>query len=162
MPMKKKSCTIDGVYYESMSAATKVLGMGVPGIKRRLRSSNFPGYVSKHYTKIKRKKPTAPKSCTINGVTYPSLTAAATQLKMKAATLSNRLRSFDYPDYICADLPKVEKPIKYNYVVNGKKYRAMQEIADLEGVTREWIRQKLNSPRHPGYQRLQKNSQQED
>ena len=154
MPRKRQPCTIDGVRYESESAATKALDLNLITLRTRLRSSNFPGYTSKHHRKVKRGKQTTPKVCTIKGVEYASVTAAAKSLKMNANTLSNRLKSFNYPDYVCADIPKISKPVKYSYTVNGEKYRTLQEIGNVEGLTRERIRQKMNSPKHPGYQRL--------
>lgn len=154
MPRKKQPCTVNGVRYESESAATKALDMNLVTLRTRLRSSNFPEYASKHHRKIKRGKKIAPKDCSIKGVEYPSITAAARKLKMNANTLSNRLKSSNYPDYVCAGIPKVSKPVKYGYTVNGRKYRTLQEIGDMEGLTRERIRQKMNSPKHPAYQKL--------
>ena len=70
-------------------------------------------------------------------------------------TISYRLKSPNYSDYVSADIPKEPpKPVKYNFMVNGKKYRTMQEIGDEEGVTRERIRQKMNDPKYRGYRRL--------
>ena len=155
MPRKRHPCTVDGIRYESEMAATKALGVHLVTLRSRLRSSNFPGYISKHHPKVKRRKTTVPKSCSIKGVEYASITAAAEKLKMNAATLSNRLKSSNYPDYVCADIPKEPpKAIKYSYAVNGKKYRTLQEIGDVEGLTRERIRQKMNSPKYSGYQRF--------
>ena len=155
MPRKRQPCTIDGVRYKSEYAAAKALGMGVMLLKRRLASSNFPNYISKHRTKVKRQRMIASKiSCTIKGVEYASISDAAKKFKVNAFKIYNRLKSFDYPDYICADIPKVAKPTKYRYMANGKKYSSLQEIADMEGITRERIRQKMNSPSHLGYRRL--------
>ena len=152
MPVKKFPCTIDGIDYESESAAAKALGIEIMFLRHRLRSSNFPEYTSRHHPKKHRRKKFIP--CSVAGIEYGSIGLAASELGLSSALLRNRLASFDYPDYVCADLPKVEKPIKYSYTVDGKKYRTLQEIADLEGVTREWIRQKMNNPKYSGYRRL--------
>lgn len=152
MPVKKQPCTIDGVNYESKSAAARALGIYVGVLKNRLNSSNFPEYVSKHHKKIKHTKNTAPMPCTIKGIEYPSITNAARELRESPNTIYNRLISFNFPDYVCADIPK--KTPKYSYTVNGKKYGTLQEIADAEGVTKERIRQKMNSPKYPKYQRF--------
>ena len=110
---KKKSCTIDGVHYPSIYAASKAFGTRETVIMRRIRSSNFPGYVSKHYPKVKRRMRIAPKRCTIKGVEYVSINAAVRKLKIQKDTLSNRLRSSNFPDYVCADIPKKpSKPLK--------------------------------------------------
>ena len=152
MPVKKQPCIIDGFRYESESAAARDLGIDIMLLRFRLRSSNFPNYTSKHHKKLKRKISSTP--CVIRGVEYASIIDAAKKFRVTAPTISYRLRSCNYPDYICADIPKVVKPIKYRYTVDGKKYRNLQEIADIEGLTKERIRQKINSPKHPSYQRL--------
>lgn len=154
MPVKKKSCTVDGIRYESESVAAKALGVDVGVLKIRLRSSNFPNYTSKHRPKVKRRKKVVSTSCTIQGVKYVSVADAARKLGKSATTIFKRLRSFDFPDYVSANVPKIAKPIKYNYTVNGRNYRTLQEIADEEGLTRERIRQKVNDPKYSGYRRL--------
>ena len=154
MPIERKPCTIDGVRYKSEYAAAKSLGIGVTLLKTRLDSSNFPGYTSKHHKKIKRRKRITSIFCTIEGVEYTSVSGAARKLGRSTALIFRRLKSFDHPDYVSAEIPKVSKPIKYSYKVRGKKYRTLQEIGDMEGLTRERIRQKINSPKHSDYKRL--------
>lgn len=160
-PFKKRDrktqrpCCIDGIEYKSMKAASTALGISITGLRTRLRSSNFPEYISKHHPKIQHKKVAI--SCSIRGIEYASITDAARRLKISYTALSNRLSSCNYPDYVCADIPKKSrKPLKYSYVVNGKKYRTLQEIADMEGVTREWIRQKMNNPSYRKYKRFER------
>lgn len=156
MPRKKKPCVIDGISYESQHEASIALGLSVPLLKNRFASSNFPNYKSGYHRKGKRKTRRGRKiSCTIKGVKYSSLTAAAKKLKVSPPTITVRLKSSDYPDYVSADIPKEPpKPVQYNFIVRGKKYRTMQEIGDMEGVTRERIRQKMDDPKKPEYQRL--------
>lgn len=157
MPKKGHSCTIDGIRYVSESEAARDLGIALMGLRSRLCSSNYPGYKSKYHKKIRRRKHIGPISCTIKGVQYGSISKVARKFKRSCNLIFNRLKSFDYPDYICEDIPKVPKPykpIKYRYKVGGKKYRTLQEIADVEGVTKERIRQKMNDPHHKGYKRL--------
>lgn len=154
MPVKKKPCTVDRIRYESESAAAKALGIYVGVLKIRLRSSNFPNYTSKHHPKVKRRKKTVSTSCTIQGTKYASVADAARKLKKGAGVIFKRLRSFDFPDYVSASIPKIAKTIKYNYTVNGRNYRTLQEIADEEGLTKERIRQKMNDSKYSGYRRL--------
>ena len=144
---------MDGIDYESESAAARDLGINLMALRARLRSSNFPGYASRYHTKAKRRKMLSKMiRCKIKGGEYISVSAAARKLKKRPATIFKRLRSFNFPDYVCAEIPG--KIPKYSYTVNGRKYRTLQEIADVEGVTREWIRQKMNSPKYPNYQKL--------
>lgn len=152
----QRPCNVDGIDYESEGVAARTLEINVTALRSRLRSSNFPEYTSKYHTKVKRRKMLSKRiRCSIKGVEYISVSAAARKLKKRPATIFKRLRSFNFPDYVCTDIPK--KPLKTpkcSYTVNGKKYRTLQEIADMEGVTRERIRQKMNNPKHSGYQRL--------
>ena len=149
----QKPCNIDGIDYESESKAAKSLGINLMALRSRLRSSNFPEYKSKHHKKVQRRKMLSKRvRCTIKGVEYISVSVAARKLGKSPTTIFKRLRSFNFPDYVCVDIPK-ESP-KYSYTVNGKKYRTLQEIGDMEGLTRERIRQKMNSSSHPEYRRL--------
>ena len=152
MPVKRQPCTIEGVHYESESVASRALGIHLNTMRSRFRSSLFPEYVSEYHKKRKCTKKTFSIPCTIEGVEYPSITNAARVLGKRPSTISNRLISFNYPDYVCAELPK-QKP-KYTYKVNGKRYKTLQEIADAEGVTKERIRQKMNNPKKTEYQRF--------
>ena len=152
MPPKKKPCTIDGTEYESQHAAARALGIHVTLLKARIASSNFPNYTSRHHRKIK-KKPGGRVSCTIKGVKYASATAASKKFKVSANTILVRLKSSKHPDYVSPDVSK-NPPKPPRYKVNGKNYYSLQEIADTEGVTKEWIRQKMNNPRKPEYQRI--------
>ena len=148
-PYIRYPCTIDGVYYESEKAAAVALGLYTSGLKRRLRSPNFPEYVSKYRPKEYRR---ASVSCSVAGVEYRSIGDAARDLGIHYGEMKRMLVSPDYPDYICDKYPK-KFPKKYSYTVNGKKYRTLREIADLEGVTGEAIRYKMNNPKKPEYQK---------
>lgn len=150
MAIAKYPCTVDGVEYKSEYAAAKALGINVSSLRARLISSSYPEYTSRHYQKKDRRKLFI--SCRIDGVEYPCISAASRELKMSGHALKRRLASFDYPNYICADIPKKPaqaKPLKYT--VRGKLYRTLQEIANVEGLTRERIRQKMNNPSFPDY-----------
>ena len=152
--MKKRSCRIDGIDYESEHAAARVLGLNVPTLLNRLRSSNFPEYTSKYHRKIQRKRGSRIR-CNIMGIEYDSISDASIKLEIPFGVVSRRLQSFDYPDYICADKPKQSKPvIQPRYAVNGDKYNTLGEIAEREGLTQERIRQKMNSFSYPEYRRL--------
>ena len=150
MATAKYPCTVDGVEYKSEYAAAKALGINVSSLRARLLSSSYPEYNSRYYQKKNRRKFFI--SCRIDGVQYPSISAASKELGMSGHALKRRLASFDYPDYICADISKKParlKPLKYT--VRGKPYRTLQEIANVEGLTRERIRQKMNNPSFPDY-----------
>ena len=151
----QKPCTIDGTDYESEYAAAKALGITIVGLQTRLYSSNFPGCISKYRPKIQRRKTRV--RCRIKGVEYASIADVAKKFKILPTTISKRLKSCNYPDYVSADIPKkTPKTPKYSYRVNGKKYRTLQEIADEEGVTKERIRQKMNDQSYRKYKRFER------
>ena len=150
MSRKRLPCTVNGVHYKSEGSAAKALGVYVTVLRGRLQSSNFPEYTSRHHPKKYRRKKFIP--CSVAGVQYSSTGVASRALGISAALLKSRLASLDYPDYVCAEIPK--KPRKYSYTVNGEKYRTLQEIANVEGLTRERIRQKMNDSSYTGYRRL--------
>ena len=141
---------------KSQHEASRALRIDVMLLRARLASSNFPNYTSRHYRKIKRQRRGAKRvSCIIKGVKYASLVAASKKFKVSTTTISLRLKSSKYPDYVSPDIPKnPPKPIKYNYNVKGKKYRSLQEIGDMEGLSKERIRQKMNDPKYPDYKRI--------
>ena len=143
-----QSCIINGIRYVSETGAARTLGISLSSLLFRLRSSNYPEYVSQYRPKEERRRHSIP--CSIGGVEYRSIENAARNLGISDTSLRTRLASVDFPDYVCADIPKKPpKPLKYT--VRGKLYRTLQEVANEEGVTRERIRQKMNSPSHPDY-----------
>lgn len=151
--MEKQPCTVNGIVYESENAAARALGLSVPALLYRLRSSNFPEYISKYHSKIQHKKNPQIR-CTIMGVEYASINEASVKLGMHFGLIARRLQSFDYPDYVCNDKPKKSKPVTPRYAVNGQRYGTLKEIAETESLTQERIRQRMNDPKYPEYQRL--------
>ena len=151
VPRKGKGypCTIDGIDYDSEQAAADALGCYTSGLRIRLQSSNFPEYVSKHRPKKERRTFV---SCSVAGVEYRSIGDAAREAGVHYREMVRRLVSPDYPDYVCDKRPK--RFPKHVFMVNGRKYFTLQEIADVEGLTRERIRQKVNDPSYVHYRRL--------
>ena len=145
MSANRYPCTVNGVHYQSEYKAAKDLEIGVSSLRFRLRSLSYPEYNSRYHPKKNHKSRLFP--CSVASVEYVSIGCAARKLGISYTLLKERLASPDFPDYVCAAIPK-KTP---KYTVRGKPYKSMQEIADLEGVTAERIRQKMNSPLHPDY-----------
>ena len=153
--LMRQPCRINGVEYESEKAAARALGVNLISLRHRLRSSNYPEYTSRYHEKQSRRKKFIP--CSVDGVEYRSIGHAASKLGIYPSQLKSRLASLDYPGYVCSDIPKrPPKPMKYK--VGEKLYRTMQEIADIEGVTMERVRQKMNDPSYPEHRRIQDES----
>ena len=148
MATKRYPCTINGIHYESEHAAARAFGIRVSVLRNRLRSSSYPEYTSRYQIKEGRRKGAF--SCRVDGVEYASVTDAARKLGLSITVLRTRLASLDFSDYVCADIPK-KPPEPPRYTVRGKPYRTLREIANMEGVTRERIRQKMNSPLYPDH-----------
>ena len=145
MSANRYPCTVNGAHYQSEYEAAKDLEIGVSSLRFRLRSPSYPEYNSGYHPKKNHKSRLFP--CSVAGVEYRSIGLAARKLGISYTLLKERLASPDFPDYVCAAIPK-KTP---KYTVRGKPYRTMQEIADLEGVTAQRIGQKMNSPLYPDY-----------
>ena len=101
-----KSCTINGVKYESQKSAAESLGLDAGGLRYRLMSSNFPEYVSAHHKKMNVSKRYVRIGCSVAGVEYNSVRSAQMALGISHYEIEYRFGSFDYPDYVS---PRISK-----------------------------------------------------
>ena len=101
-----KSCTINGVEYESQKEAAEILGIGIGTLRYRPLSSNFPKYVSKLHPKRKVIKSYARIECSIAGIKYKSANSASIALGISHHEMKCRLAPPDYPNYISPRVPK--------------------------------------------------------
>lgn len=92
-------CFIDGVEYLSVSEAAKKLNVSTNTVAQRLGSPYFLNYVSDAVPKKEKKVRSDLKACTIDGVNYPSASAASTALGIKYSTVVHRINSNNYPNY---------------------------------------------------------------
>lgn len=129
-------CTIDGIDYESESAAAEALGISTSGVRLRLRSPNFPEYVSKYRPKKQITERGAGYPCTINGVDYETIKAAADALGLIAVTVRNRLLSPKYPEYVSEHLQKKDqiKTGGYPCTINGVDYESETAASKALGI----------------------------
>ena len=147
---REQPCRIDGIDYASETTAAKALGIRLPTLRIRLQSPSFPGYVSQHHAKKNYRKIIR---VSVDGIEYSRISGAARELGIPRAVLIKRLASVDYPGYVCANIPKKPRPSP-RYKVRGKLYMTLQEIGDVEGITKERVRQKMGSLSHPDYVRI--------
>lgn len=124
-------CTINGVHHESGYAAAKTLEMRVNSLRYHLRASDYPEYTSRYHARKEHRKHFIP--YTVAGVEYASITDASKKLGVSVYGMERRLASTDYPNYICAVIPR-KSPPSPKYSVRGKPYKTLQEIADKEGA----------------------------
>ena len=132
--------------YESLGIAAKALGISREILRYRLLSYYYPDYTSKYHSKedfgeIVRIR--------VGGMEYDSIEYAAKKLQISLEWLRARLASFDYPDYVCADMPQGQLMPKY--IVRDKPYTALNQIAEAEGTTVGEIRRKMSSTLYPDY-----------
>lgn len=106
----EKSCTINRVKYESQKIAAESLGLDVGVLRYRLKSSNFPEYVSAHHKKMNVNKGYARTGCSVAGVEYNSVRSAQITLGISHYEMMRRFASLDYPNYIHPHIAK--KPSK--------------------------------------------------
>jgi predicted GIY-YIG superfamily endonuclease len=115
---KKKQCQefstgkgvpliIDNIYYESVRAAAKVIGIDKNVISKRIKSKE-PQYVNYQYANLDKDvyiKTTRIRPVIINNIYYESLSAAGRELGINHVTIRNRIKSPNpmFADYKYAD-----------------------------------------------------------
>ena len=92
---KKRPCTVSGVEYESEMAAARVFDVRASVLRCRLRSSNYPEYISRYHPKEERRKRFV--SCSVAGVEYASVSDASRKLGIADHEMRRRLASTDFP-----------------------------------------------------------------
>ena len=147
------SCTINGIEYKSLANGAKDLGITSNVLKNRLRSPNFPDYISEHHPKRPRgSTERKTHSCTIGGIEYESLSAAAKGLGISLSTLKNRLLSPNFPDYASKHYPKRPVEIKkLPCTVDGTEYESLSAAAKDLGIGIETLKHRLRSPNFPDH-----------
>ena len=96
-------CMINGVRYKSENAAANALGTGAAKLRYRLKSSNFPEYISESHPKIDVVRNI---SCSIAGIEYRNAGEASRKLGIPYHETQRRLAAPDYPDYVSPHIPK--------------------------------------------------------
>ena len=90
--------------------------------------------------------------CTVDGVRYPSLSAAAKALGVKVGTLQSRLLSPNFPVYASERHPKVDiKPRGQPCTINGIEYVSEKGAARALGISLGSLLSRLRSSNHRGY-----------
>jgi len=94
--------TIDGIEYNSISDASKKLGIAHKTVHNRLNSKNIKYsnylYLDEKLIPERRQRITNGKPCIINGIEYSSAMEASKQLNISNCTISDRLNK-NYPGY---------------------------------------------------------------
>lgn len=95
------ACTIDGVDYASVNEACVTLGVGYSMAMNRIKSHYWPTWTSTEVRKVivAREKKTKPRACTIEGVTYASITEAARELNISTGSVFFKLHSVNHPNW---------------------------------------------------------------
>lgn len=149
---RKLPCTIDGIEYKSEAMAARALGVSKTTIQYRLRSTNFPNYISKHKPKVSSPESLRCKKypCTIDGIEYESEQVAANALGINAATLRGRLSSPKFPEYTSEYYHKIRLH-RVPCVVAGVEYESITSaVKKLEISYGEMIK-RLHSFDYPDY-----------
>ena len=158
--MKKQPCSIDGIRYESESADAKALGIGLITSRHRLKSSNYPRYVSEHHSKktpenwFSKKPQEGRYSCTVGGIHYESERVAMRVLGIGIRQLRNRLQSFDFPDYVSKLHPKINAKkgcARLDCNVAGVECKSAGSASRALGITPYEMKCRLASLDYPDY-----------
>lgn len=145
----KKPCIINGVHYESEKVAADSLGIDTSTLRGRLRSPNFSEYVSKYKLKTALIMRLA---CSVAGIEYKSVSSAAKDLGISYHEMKSRLASFDYPDWVCDDIPKKSfKPKTHPCTIGAVSYESESAAAKDLGVSVTLLKSRLRSFNFPNY-----------
>jgi hypothetical protein len=162
--LKEKKVIIDDIEYNSIKECCLITGIKPTTIGFRLISPNFPNYLysddalnmknDKYAIKDDIKKI---KIC-INGIKYNSITEAANELNMCNDSVSMRLKSASYKDWIYLDdrrqtLPEEEsRPIKNKKIsIDAIIYESIAEAVRQTGIDRQIMRYRLKTKNYDNY-----------
>jgi len=152
---------IDGVDYQSITEASKILNLERSLIRSRLVSFNFKNYLYKdnninvENNKFINKKKV--KKISINDVIYNSIGDACEKLKKPDYYILWRLQSKSYDKWFYITKSKTNKiidtgPIKIKAVsINGVTYESIADAVRKTGINREIMRHRLKSNNYNNY-----------
>ena len=162
--LKEKKVKIDGIEYNSIKECCEITGIKTTTIGFRLISTNFPNYLysddalnmknGKYSIKDDFKKI----KISINGVKYNSITDAAKELNMCNDSVSMRLKSASYKDWIYLDDRRQTLSEEESRHIKNKKisidaiiYESIAEAVRQTGIDRQIMRYRLKSKNHENY-----------
>jgi len=161
---KEKKVKIDGIEYNSIKECCEITGIKPTTIGFRLISPTFPNYlylddvINIKNGKYTTKEDTKKIKISINGIEYNSITEAAKELNMCNDSVSMRLKSASYKDWIYLDdrrqtLSEEEsRPIKNKKVsIDDIIYESIAEAVRQTGIDRQIMRYRLKSKKYDNY-----------
>ena len=97
--------------------------------------------------------------CTINGTAYPSVEFASRHIGIGTDEIKRRLALIEYPGYVSAHIAKDKKQkpkrhIDCEYLVLGKTYKSLRDIAHNVGCAVSVALHRVNNPRKPDWRRM--------
>lgn len=99
---------------------------------------------------------TGSRRCVIKGSIYKSCTEAANSLGLKKSTLSYRLNSKNYQDYVWLDSPRITKGNcrSLHVLIDGIEYRSLNHAGSQLGIHPNTVSKRCNDPAYKNYQFL--------
>lgn len=99
---------------------------------------------------------TGSRRCEIKGRMYKSCTEAANSLGLKKNTLSYRLNSKNYQDYVWLDSSRVTKRNRQalHVLIDGIEYRSINHAGCQLGIHPSTVSKRCNDPAYKNYQLL--------
>ena len=113
--------------------------------------------VPKPQKSIEKMKSSMPHSikCIIDGVEYPSVSEAAKKLNVNTKTITQRLGSPYFLNYISDVIPKREKKVRSDLtscIIDGIAYSSASAASVALGIKYSTIMYRINSNNYPNYQ----------
>ncbi|MGQ0590406.1 MAG: hypothetical protein ACT4N8_12905 [Sphingosinicella sp.] len=159
-PVEPVPVMISGRRYDSLGEAGRQHGLTEGGVAYRCASGAFPDWSFVDATRnaaeaFEPQFSSNPKTVWINGVDYPSQSAAARSEGIDINTLKKRCVSTSFPGYVSADpqlqkrLPKDGRPGLLQVMIEGVTYRSVSAAARSLGLQRIEVRRRCGSADWP-------------
>jgi len=162
-PKKPEKVLVYEHSFPSLGDAARFYNMTDGGIAFRCRSDNYPDWMFADIEKQQKESFTPEFSSIsvpvkIDGIHYPSQSAAALAHNVDISTLKRRCKSLSFPKWKC-DMIKKEEPKDgraglIGVEIDGVNYRSVNQASAKLGIHRSVINRKIKSNEFPTYNKL--------
>jgi|688.fasta_scaffold84249_8 hypothetical protein len=151
----RRAVSIDGITFNSLSHAAKVLEVDFNSVKYKVTKKHFPTcfYLGEEKEYIPKEETHS--KISIDGIIYESMSSAEKILLIPRKTIKYRLEKNTFPNYFYVGNPNtyIKGSSKSKKVsVNGVVYKSINEASKVTGVSRVHIRRLFDNPNNDNYQ----------
>lgn len=153
---RNKMVSIDNIRYSSLTEAERKTGINRKIIAKRVKDSLYPNYIELDKNVFNENKLTInsrkSKKISIDGIEYPSISAASRQLKISNRTISDRVKNDTFSNY--RYLGEGENPLSKNarkVIIDGQEYRSMNYAATQLNIDKNYLTRMLKDENYINY-----------